>query len=100
MKKLLLLFIPFIGFSNFEIVPNPVQSSDITSTGVSVSATMNSDGSLGGSVYLWYGEGNSLSAFQSVGFSVWQGVTMNGVTLSGTLSDLNPSTQYVFRWAR
>ena len=95
----LLLIFPIFVFSNFEIIPNTPNSSNITSTSLSASAIMNSDGSLGGSIYLWYGTGDSLTSFQSVGVSVYQGVTLNGVTLSGSISGLSPDTQYIYKWA-
>ena len=41
----LLLIFPIFVFSNFEIIPNTPNSSNITSTSLSASAIMNSDGS-------------------------------------------------------
>jgi len=100
MKTIYLLLVPFFAFANFEIIPNQVSPSNISSTAVSVRATMNSDGSVSGDIYLWYGEGDSLSSFQYIGISApaGPGITINGVTIGASLSDLSPNTQYSFRW--
>lgn len=99
MKTILFLLVPFVAFGNVIITPNEVASTDISSNSVSVSAAMTSDGSLGGDIYLWYGEGDTLSDFQSVNISIYQGVTVSGLTISGSLSGLSANTQYSFRWA-
>lgn len=98
MRAIYLLLVPFFAFANFEIIPNEVASSNITTSSVSLTATIYSNGSLSGDIYLWYGEGDSLSNFQSVGFSVFQNVTFDGVTIGGSLSGLSPNTQYSFKW--
>ena len=97
---LLLLFIPFFAFANFEIIPNQVSLSNMSSTGAHVTATMNSDGSVSGDIYLWYGEGDSLSSSKYIGINApgGPGIYINGVTIGASLSGLSPDTQYSFRW--
>ena len=97
-KTIYLLFVPFFAFADFEIIPNGVASSNITTRSVSLSATLYSNGSLSGNIFLWYGEGDTLSDFQSISFGVFQNVTFDGVTIGGSLSGLSPNTLYSFKW--
>jgi uncharacterized protein (TIGR02145 family) len=83
---------------SFSIVPNDISEDHITTKSVYTSAQISSDGSISGSVGLWWGEGESLTYFTPSGISVYGNVTMQ-ITTDMTLSGLKPDQLYTFRWA-
>ncbi len=83
---------------SFSIVPNDISEDHITTKSVYTSAQISGDGSISGSVGLWWGEGESLTYFTPSGISVYGNVTMQ-FTTDMTLSSLKPDQLYTFRWA-
>lgn len=112
MKKTKLLFYlitltTILGFSKpysslnnlaFAIYPNEILSDDISETSVNLTALLSSDGADAGTVYIWYGEGETLSTFHNTSITVYGNVTMNNVTISTTLQGLKANQSYAFKW--
>ena len=112
MKKMKLLFYlitltTILGFSKpysslnnlaFAIYPNEILADDISDTSVNLSSVLYSDGADGGTVYIWYGEEETLSTYHNAGFTVYENVTMSGVTIATTLQGLKANQLYAFKW--
>ena len=91
---------PYSSLNNlaFAIYPNEILSDDITEKSVNLSSVLYSDGADGGTVYIWYGEEETLSTYHNAGFTVYGNVTMNGVNIATTLQGLKANQAYAFKW--
>ena len=92
----------FVSYSyvtnHLSIIPNDIPSSDLGNTSVSLSSMYYSDGYLGGDIYIYYGKGDTLTDFHNTNISIGEGVTVQDVTLSTQMINLDPNQVYVYKW--